>query len=229
MEIIPNVHRIPGVRGANLYLLLDSEMTLVDAGMPASAEAICNYIQYLGLSPCDLARVVVTHDHLDHVGSLSALKQDTSAQVLAHPADAQYISGQATPPPVSSGVMRLLLRLVAPLMPQPEPVAVDGLLQDGDHLDLLGGATVVHLPGHTPGSIGLHFPSERLLICGDTIDHRRQRLRPPPKLFSADMDQALASLRRMAELEFDVLCPGHGDPIVGGAGDRVRAMVQALP
>ena len=96
------------------------------------------------------------------------------------------------------------------------------------HAGPLGGATVVHVPGHTPGSIALHFPSERLLICGDTIDHRRNRLGPPPKPFTEDMDQAIASLRRMAELEFDVLCPGHGTPIVGGADEQVRAMVQAL-
>jgi hypothetical protein len=42
------------------------------------------------------------------------------------------------------------------------------------------------------------------------------------------MDQAAASLRRLAELEFDVLCPGHGAPIVGGADEQVRAMVREL-
>jgi glyoxylase-like metal-dependent hydrolase (beta-lactamase superfamily II) len=93
---------------------------------------------------------------------------------------------------------------------------------------LLGGATVVHVPGHTPGSIALHFPSERLLICGDTIGHRGDRLGLPPKPFTVDMKQAIASIRRMAELEFDVLCPGHGAPIAGGAGEQVRAMVREL-
>ena len=105
---------------------------------------------------------------------------------------------------------------------------MDATLQDGDHLGLLGGATVVHVPGHTPGSIALHFPSERLLICGDVIDNRRGRLGPPPKAFSADTDQAVASLRRLAELEFDVLCPGHGAPLTERAGDQVRAMVRKL-
>lgn len=127
--------------------------------------------------------------------------------------------------------MRFLFWLVAPIMPAPDPVPVDRVIQDGDRLDLgdpLGRATVVHVPGHTPGSIALHLPSERLLICGDTIDHRRGGLGRPPKPFTADMDQAIASLRRMAGLEFEVLCPGHGAAIVGGAGEKVRAMVQAL-
>ncbi|MFN2244943.1 MAG: MBL fold metallo-hydrolase [Anaerolineae bacterium] len=228
MEIVPNVHLVPGMRGANVYLLLGSTLTLVDTGMPGSEEAILAYIDSLGLDAGDLARMVITHHHLDHVGGIAAMKRRTAALVLAHPDDAGLISGEQSPPPASSPLMRFLFWLVAPLMPTLEPVPVDVTVQDGERLDLLGGATVVHVPGHTPGSIALHFPAERLLICGDTIDHRRGRLGPPPKPFTEDMDQALASIRRMSELEFDVLCPGHGAPIVGGADQQVRALVQAL-
>jgi glyoxylase-like metal-dependent hydrolase (beta-lactamase superfamily II) len=225
MEIIPNLHRIPGVKGVNVYLLLGSTLTLVDTGMPGNANAILGYIDSLGLAPAGLARIVLTHHHLDHVGSAAALKQRTAAQLLAHPADVPFIARECAPPPPRNALDRLLGRLV-PILIRAEPAPVDLTVQDGDRLDLLGGATVVHVPGHSPGSIALHLPSERVLICGDAIDHRRNRLEPPSKLFTADMDQALASLRRLAELEFDLLCPGHGDPIVGGAGEQVRAMVR---
>lgn len=231
MEIIPHVHLIPGMRGANAYLLIGSPLTLVDTGMPGSAGTILGYIEGLGLDAADLSRIVITHDHLDHVGSLAALKERTSAQVMAHPGDAPFISGEQSPPPASSAIMRFLFWLVAPLMPTPEPTQVDVTVEEGDHLDLggpLGGADVIHVPGHTPGSIALHFPSEQLLICGDTINHRRGRLGPPLKAFTADMGQAIASLHRMADLGLDALCPGHGAPIVGGAGAQLRAMVQAL-
>jgi glyoxylase-like metal-dependent hydrolase (beta-lactamase superfamily II) len=227
MEIIPNVHLVPGMRGANAYLLVDSTLTLVDTGMPGSEELIVSYIEGLDPPTGDLARIVITHHHLDHVGSLAALKQRTSAQVFAHPGDAPFISGEQSPPPPGT-LMRILFRLLAPLLPQATLAPIDGILEDGDRLDLLGGATVVHVPGHTPGAIALHFPSERLLICGDVIDHRRNRLGPPPKAFTDDMDQAVASLHRLAELDFDVLCPGHGAPIVGGADQQLRAMVRAL-
>jgi glyoxylase-like metal-dependent hydrolase (beta-lactamase superfamily II) len=228
MEIIPKVHLVPGLRGANVYLLLGETLTLVDTGMPGSEQTILGYIGGLDLAAGDLARIVITHHHLDHVGSLAAIKQRTAAQVLAHPGDAPFISGEQPPPPSQSAILRFLFRLLAPVLPQADPAPVDVTVQDGDRLDLLGGATVVHVPGHTPGAIALHVPSERLLICGDVIDHRGNRLGPPPKPFTADMDQALASLRRLAELEFDVLCPGHGAPLVGGAGEGVRAMVRAL-
>ena len=231
MEIVPNVHLIPGMKGANAYLLLGGTLALVDAGMPGSEEAILTYIEGLGLSASDLSYIIITHHHLDHVGSLAALRARTPAQVLAHPGDAPFISGKESPPPAQSAVMRFLLWLLAPLMPASDPATVDLTLEDGDHLDTsgpLGSATVVHVPGHTPGSIALHFPTERLLICGDTIDHRSGQLGPPPQRFTADMHQAIVSLRRIAGLEFDVLCPGHGAPLVGGAGEQVNAMVQTL-
>ncbi|MEJ2737231.1 MAG: MBL fold metallo-hydrolase [Anaerolineae bacterium] len=236
MEIIPNVHRIPGMKGANVYLLLGDPLTLVDTGMPGSAGTIQTYIEALDPPASDLARIVLTHHHLDHVGGLAALQARTSAQVLAHAGDAPFISGEVPPPQAQGALMRLLFRLVGRLTPQAEPVPVDVILHEGDRLDtfaplsagLLGGATVVHVPGHTPGSIALHFPSERLLICGDVINHRGRQLGPPPKPFTADMDQAIASLHRLAELDFDVLCPGHGPPLVGGADEKVRALVRSL-
>ena len=227
MEIIPNVHLVPGVRGVNVYLLLGSKLALVDTGMPGNAGAILSYIDDLGLT-ADLTRIIITHHHLDHVGSAAAVKQHTSSLLSAHSGDAPFISGEQSPPPPQSAIMRLFFRLLAPILPHAQLVPVDVTLQDGDRLDLLGGATVVHVPGHTPGSIALHFPSERMLICGDTISHRGNGLGPPPKPFTADLNQAIASLRRMAELEFDLLCPGHGAPIVGRAGDQVRAMVREL-
>lgn len=228
MEILPNVHQVPGLKGAGVYLLLGSRLALVDSGMPGSEETILAYMDGLGRAAQDLTRLIVTHHHLDHVGSLAALKQRCGAQVFAHPADALFVSGAQAPPLPHSGVMRLAFRLVAPLMPQAVPVGVDVTLENGDHLDLLGGATVVHVPGHTAGAIALYFAAERLLICGDVIDHRGGRLGPPPKPFTADMDQAIASIRRLAQLEFDVLCPGHGAPVIGGADTQVRAMLRDL-
>jgi glyoxylase-like metal-dependent hydrolase (beta-lactamase superfamily II) len=225
MEIIPNVHRVPGLSGANVYLLIDRELTLVDAGMPGQTDAILSYIEGLGRAAGDLARIVVTHDHLDHVGSLASLRQETSAQVIAHKAEAPLISGEQTHPPPRSVLMRLLA-LLAPIMPRADPAPVDLTAEDGDQLNLLGGATVVHVPGHTPGSIALHLPDEGLLFCGDAIDCRGKQPGPPIKAFTQDMDLAMDSIRRMADLDFDVLCPGHGTAIAGGADKQIRAMVQ---
>jgi glyoxylase-like metal-dependent hydrolase (beta-lactamase superfamily II) len=225
MEIISNVHRVPGVNGTNVYLLLGETLTLVDTGMPRSAETILEYIRSLGHAPTDLTRIFLTHHHVDHVGGLAKLKRQTRATVLAHPGDAPFIAGEQSPPLPHGIVMRLVFRVMSVVL-HAEPVSVDMLTEDGHTLDVLNGATVIHAPGHTSGSIALHFPAERLLISGDTIDNRGNRLGFPPRPFTQDMEQAIASIRRMANLDFDVLCPGHGDPIVGGAAEQVRAMLR---
>jgi glyoxylase-like metal-dependent hydrolase (beta-lactamase superfamily II) len=230
MEIVQNVHRVPGMRGANVYLLAGEAPTVVDTGMPGSAQKILDYAAGLGYAPADVARIVITHHHVDHVGSGAALQKLTSAPVAAHPDDAPYISGEQEPPLPSSTAMRLLVRLMGliPMFSHFDPLPVDLALQDGDGLDALSGGTVIHIPGHTPGSIALYFPTEGVLLSGDTIDCRRGQPGLPPRPFSVNMDQALASIRRLSELSFDVLCPGHGEPLLGGAGEQVRAFVGGL-
>lgn len=227
-EIIPNVYRISssGVGGVNMYLLLGKTTTLVDTGMPGSARTIMDYIRSLGRDPSNL-RIVLTHHHIDHTGSLAELKKQTQAQVWAHPKDAPYITGERVRPGPRGVLMRLLFRL-APSMSRYTPAPVDRLIQDGETLDILSGATVIHMPGHTLGSVALHFPTERLLISGDTINLRGGRLGLPVPSFTEDMEQAIAAIRRLDGLNFDVLCPGHGDPIVGGASAQVKDLVQRL-
>lgn len=227
MEIIPGVHQIPSSMAGNVYLLAGEQTTLVDTGMPGTASRILDYVQGLGRAPGDVTRIVLTHYHVDHLGSTAALKERTGAKVLAHPGDAPVISGEEPHPPPNQALMRVLFRIV-PAMSRFDPVTPDVLLEDGAELDILGGATVVHVPGHTPGAIALHLPEKRLLICGDAIDNRGGNLGAPPSPFTVDQDQAIASIRRMAELDFDVLCPGHGSAVVGGAGDRVRELARGL-
>jgi glyoxylase-like metal-dependent hydrolase (beta-lactamase superfamily II) len=227
MEIIPNVHRVPGLKRANAYLLLGETVALVDTGLPGDADAILSTLSELGQSPADLTRIILTHHHADHTGSLARLRKKTGAQVLAHPADAPYISGETAQPLPSHPLIGLLFGLVGGRR-RLEPIPVEVPLQDGDRLDSLEGATVVHMPGHTPGSIALHFPAERLLITGDAVIVRRGRPALPPRFFSQDPEQAAASIRRLVPLGAQTLCAGHGDPVVGAAAGQLQAIIEKL-
>jgi len=107
------------------------------------------------------------------------------------------------------------------------PAEVDRLLNDGDELPLLGGIKILHTPGHTPGSICLFIPQEKLVIVGDLLTHRF-RLSMPPGLFTVDPDQEVNSIKRLANLDFDIIAFGHGSPILHEAHQAVAHFAEKL-
>ena len=224
MEIVPQVHQLP-IRMTNVFLLVEDRITLVDTGYWGSTQRIVNFVQRLGRSPTDIDLIVVTHHHYDHTGSLAELKALTGAKVAAHEDDAPFIRGEPFAPshPSPKGLIPRLEALALSIG-HPKATEVEIPLVDGQELDPLGGIRVIHTPGHTPGSICLHSPQRRLLIVGDALNHRR-RLAFPPRMYSMDMAQARQSVKRIAELEFDTLCFGHGQAIIEGAAAMVQDLV----
>lgn len=221
MEIVPGIHRVDGVLGCTAYLLVDDDLTLVDTGLSWNGPRILNYIKRIGGAPKDLARIVLTHGHPDHAGSAAWLRQATGAQVLIHRGDTRMdADGTRWVHYVSQPVA---FRRDVPLFHR---LPIDGLLKGSTTLPVLGGARVVHTPGHTPGSVCLHLPRLGVLLTGDTLlGHRRWLSRPLP-LPGYDWGRYSESLRVVAGLEFDVLCGGHGIPIVGGASRHLHHMIE---
>ena len=95
---------------------------------------------------------------------------------------------------------------------QTRPAPVEEPLHDGDVLPILGGARVLHVPGHTRGSIALHLPTRRAVIVGDALQIIRGRLAPPSRFFSEDLALAQRSIQRLASLDVDVLIFSHYRP-----------------
>ena len=231
-EITPRVYQLSGpwdvgVWGANVFLLVDDTLTLVDTGFKGRATQILKEVGRLGYSPSDIANIIITHHHADHVGSLAALKKATQTRVMAHPADVPYIDGQLPQP----GPARLgwLGKTLAPLhrIWATTPTEVDIQVNEGDELPILGGIKVFHTLGHTPGSISLLLHKERLLIAGDVLAHRF-RLRLPSKAFTIDIAQEVGSIKRLASLDFDIMCFGHGSPLLHKAHPAVNNFVAVL-
>jgi glyoxylase-like metal-dependent hydrolase (beta-lactamase superfamily II) len=214
-------------RVGNAYLLAGTDgLTLVDCGMPGSGPAIADVIRELGHHPADLRRLVLTHYHADHAGAAAEVAGWGSAAVIAHAAEAPVISGRRPgPAPDLAEWERPLYEQVTGQLPagEPAPVPVQREVTDGDELDLGGtAAIVVATPGHTPGSIALYLPDWQVLLTGDTIA-RAPDGRVLPGVFNADRSAAAESFRRLAALDTDVACFGHGAPLAGRAADSLRA------
>ncbi|CAM5266672.1 MBL fold metallo-hydrolase [Streptomyces avidinii] len=190
------------------YLWQDGPaLTLIDAGHAGSAAEIERAIRSLGAAPERLERIVLTHCHRDHVGAAAELAARWGAQVLAHRLDAPVIRGEL---PVSEPV---LLDWEVPLyeqgltVPEAPPTRVDRELEDGDALGFGDGAYVVHAPGHTDGSIGIHLPRHGVLFAGDCV-----AAVGPVMLgvFNVDRVRAITAFRRLAALAPSIACFGHG-------------------
>ncbi len=219
-ELVPGLHLLTlGISNAYLWRH-DDGVLLVDTGPPGSAPAIADALTDLGLRREDVRRVVITHFHDDHSGSAAAVRSWNQAPVGAGAADAPVVShDRPGPEPVLVPGEQELFAIASTGLPRAPACRPVQTVADGDLLD--GGAVVVAVPGHTPGSIAVHLPAAGVLITGDTVAESDGRLILGP--FNVDRASAWASLQRLAGLEPDVVCPGHGRPVVGAAAAALHA------
>jgi glyoxylase-like metal-dependent hydrolase (beta-lactamase superfamily II) len=226
-QIAADVYLLEGLRSSNVYALaLPEGIALIDSGLPGTVDQIVAQLEKGGYALSDLRAVVLTHAHGDHTGNAAELAHRSGAQILAHYDEVPYIEG-AKSLPAASLLQRVLIWIGNRVLGGQAFCRVEKVLEDGEVIEELGGLQVIHTPGHTPGSICLYKPEGRVLFCGDLLFNGhpltgRGGLRVSISQFSVDVVQARESVRRLLEVPIEVLCLGHGEPILEGAGRRIR-------
>lgn len=222
MQIAENVHalkipfRVADSMGFKLdrfvyaYLIYGRSITLIDTAVASSERFIFDYLRKTGRHPSEISMVILTHSHPDHIGSLQSIKQTAGCVVAAHPGERDWIEDveqQERERPVP-GFKSLV----------EGPVKIDILIEDGDILDLGGGARleVLHTPGHSRGSVSLFLPSEGALFTGDAVP-----LRGDLPIYD-DVPAAVKSIKRLKNIDgIKVLLSSWDDPRTGDQGYRM--------
>jgi len=225
MEILPDIHQVNGVNG-NCYIIVRDGLMVIDTGIPGSGKKILRYIrEKLHREPGEIRTIIITHFHMDHTGGVAVLKKAApGAKVAIGKADAGYVSGQESQPGYP-GIRGILLRIAGVVM-NPGTIRPDILLDDGQRID---GLLCVHIPGHTPGSIGLLDERTGTFFAGDILRYDGTSIAEGPAGFTMDLNLSHQSIRKIALLNFSILLPGHGIPLTGDASGKVRAFAAALP
>jgi glyoxylase-like metal-dependent hydrolase (beta-lactamase superfamily II) len=165
------------------------------------------------------------------------LKEANGAKVYAHPADVPYIRGEK--PHEGPFTHSLLDKLIAPVWFRRsaryrrmlKAATVDYELSDGERLPIGEGLEIVHTPGHTPGHISVLMPSKKLLFVGDAAANVFGLRAPVGTMFglaTADIAVAKESMRKIAGLDFDIACFGHGRVLKGAANSAFRRYVEKV-
>lgn len=205
-----------------LYLIRGDTTALVDTGTAQSPdEVIRPALAELGLALSDVDVILNTHGHLDHAGGNMAFRKESKARIHIHEGDlfmANSVDAQVefmTAPLRALGFSDAALAARIELVREQagEASGADVVLKEGDVVDL-GGIVlrVIHLPGHTPGSVGYYWEEEGLLLTGDSIPGLGSRLGGYPLYFDAVAYRR--TLSKVATVPIDLLCMTHA--YIGG-------------
>ena len=209
MFLAPNLYKVPKTRGANVYIIEDTDgLILIDTGFAEDYEQIINFIRdYLDADEDDIKTIIITHGHTDHTGALPDLISATEAETVVHVNDVPYITKKSF---------------------FGKPFSPSLGIRGDTKLDVFNGLEILHTPGHTDGSISI-YRKDFFLISGDTIVVDKDgRPAISKREYNKDTLSLVSSIGRLAKLNFNILLPGHGRPILEKADSHVKKFYEDL-
>ena len=180
---------------SNIYVLGKEEATIVDTGVGNRANPIFPQLAELGVMPENIKQVIITHAHHDHAMGAFLILEQANPRVFVHEDDTKYIA---------SSFGEALVKVV-----------------EDDIIDTAIGSFEVYLtPGHTNGSMCLYNAGKKILISGDTVFPDGSYGRYDGE--SGSLDAMIDSLKKLTELDCEIMLPGHGSPVFQDANSHIQ-------
>lgn len=213
----------------------EESVILVDAGFPGLGQQISEAIESTGVSFKRLNKVIITHQDIDHVGSLPEIlaKSEQEVVVFAHEVEKPYIQGDK-PLIKADAARRSKLfetlpeeqrRSIQAVFSNPPKAKVNNTIEDGEELPYCGGIIVIYTPGHTPGHICLYHKSSKTLVTGDALTANEGQLSGPNPAVTHDMDEANKSVKKLAQYDIETVICYHGGVVTEGIQTRILELV----
>jgi len=235
MRLAPGLHRV-GNDIIACYLVADETgVTVVDAGISGQWDEFVAELAAMGRGLGDVRGVVLTHGDEDHIGFAERLRAVHGVPVWVHEADAGRARGEGKPKTAWGRVrpgplLQFLWYAARHGGLRTEYLKQVHTFRGGQELDLPGRPRVIELPGHSPGSVGIHVAAAGALFVGDALTTRNVLTGaegPGPAPFTDEPELAAASLRRLEGVDVRWVLPGHGAPWREGAQELLLRLGQA--
>jgi hydroxyacylglutathione hydrolase len=200
--------------GANCYLIkTDTGYILIDTGFSPKRAELEKQIKNAGCKPGNLNLIVLTHGHGDHIGNCVYLREKYATQVAIHRGDSEMVERENIDPNIYNRILLKILSFIAGLG-KIERFKPDIYFEEGDGLSEYGlDAKVLHIPGHSTGSIGI-LTAGGDLFCGDLFVNVNK---PVKHSIVTDVAAFNASVERLKNLILNRVYPGHGKPFPGNS------------
>jgi Zn-dependent hydrolases, including glyoxylases len=199
MKISDEVYALDSTKGNYVYLILAEETVLIDTGLPKNGEGILNELKSMDIKPHDIKHILVTHDDVDHVGSLALLEKASRAKIWASKEDIPHIMGE-----INRHVVKRILNYIVKLE---NPENINSYPEDG----IIGDIEVIYTPGHTVGHVCLLYKD--IMFVGDLFRTKNGEITTGPSFSNWNNSILKESIVKIDAYDFKWICPAHGEPI----------------
>lgn len=180
---------------ASFIIDFDGQLVMIDAGAGGSSRILQSNMENGGLDPKSITTIILTHNHIDHIGSATYFRTNFGCKILIHELDAAAVE--------EGDSLRTAASCYGTTFP---PTKVDRKLKGAHEILTFGVEELhcLHTPGHTPGSISIYIDrGGKRILFGQDIHG------PFLDIFGSDIHRWKQSMAKLLALDADVLCEGH--------------------